>query len=258
LTSPKPKLAIVLAGGLGARLRSVVSNVPKPMAPVQGRPFLESLFYFWKNQGINRFIFCVGYKSEFIIDHFGDSFDGCKIFYSIEDEPLGTGGAILKAVNQFKPVEPLIIINGDTFFEVNLYELDKFAKISKADWCFSLFKGDDNARYLPLTINLDGSLDLRLKKNVADDNDIKYNELNAYSNGGVYWVNPASFKLLPFSAGEKISLEDEIFTKSRELGLRMCGLPFSEIFIDIGLPDDYIRAQEMKCFSGNYERKHES
>ncbi len=256
MTSPKPKLAIVLAGGLGTRLRSVVSNIPKPMAPVQGRPFLEHLCYFWKNQGINRFIFCVGYKSEFIIDHFGDSFDGCKIFYSIEDEPLGTGGAILKAVNQFKPVEPFIIINGDTFFEVNLYDLDKFAKMSKADWCFSLFKGDDDARYLPFAINLDGSLDLRLKKIVADenDNDINYNQSNAYLNGGVYWVNPVSFKLLPFLGGEKISLENEIFTKSLEFGLHICGLPFSGIFIDIGLPDDYTRAQEMKCFSVQYER----
>lgn len=249
LISPKPRLAIILAGGLGTRLRSVVSNIPKPMAPVQGRPFLEHLFYFWKNQGIDRFIFCVGYKSEFIISHFGKSFDGCKIFYSIEDEPLGTGGAILSAVSQFKPVDPFIVINGDTFFEVNLCELDNFAKKSKADWCFSLFKGDDNSRYLPLTINRDDSLDLRLKKDIADDNNIKYNEVNTYLNGGVYWVNPASFNFFPFSVGEKISLENEIFTKSLEFGLHICGLPFSGIFIDIGLPDDYTRAQEMKCFS---------
>jgi len=258
LRSTKPKLAIVLAGGLGTRLRSMISNMPKPMAPVQGKPFLEHLFYFWKQQGIECFIFCVGYKSEFIINHFGNSFDGCKILYSIEDEPLGTGGAILRAVNQFKPEDPFIVINGDTFFEVNLIELDNFAKLSKSDWCFSLFKGEDNSRYLPLRINRDNSLNFSLKKNIAEDSDIKYNQSKSYSNGGVYWVNPASFKSFPFSLGKMISLEDEIFTKSLEIGLRMCGLPFPGIFIDIGLPDDYVRAQEMNCFSRNYEGKYES
>ena len=87
--------ALVLAGGLGTRLRSVVSKLPKPMAPVRGRPFLEHLLDYWLHQGVNHFVLSVGYLHELIIDHMGSNYKGAMIEYVIEESPLGTGGGLL-------------------------------------------------------------------------------------------------------------------------------------------------------------------
>ena len=89
--------AIVLAGGLGTRLQSVVSDVPKPMAPIDKTPFLKYILQYLKQNGITRVVLSVGHKWEVIQNYFGDSFDGVELVYSIEDQPLGTGGAIKKA-----------------------------------------------------------------------------------------------------------------------------------------------------------------
>ena len=107
------KEAIILAGGLGTRLRSEVSDVPKPMAPIAGRPFLEFVLTQLIQQGFERVILSVGYKSECIIDHFGDSWGPISLAYCIEDSPLGTGGAMSKAFHLVKG-ERALVLNGDT------------------------------------------------------------------------------------------------------------------------------------------------
>lgn len=84
--------AIVLAGGLGTRLRDAVPDLPKPMAPINGRPFLEFLFEYWRTQGVERFILSVGYRCDAIIDYFGENYRGAMIEYVLEQTPLGTGG----------------------------------------------------------------------------------------------------------------------------------------------------------------------
>ncbi|MBD3842888.1 MAG: NTP transferase domain-containing protein, partial [Campylobacterales bacterium] len=114
--------AIVLAGGLGTRLKSVVSNVPKPMATIGDKPFLEYILKYLKKNGITRVILSVGYKLEIIEEYFGNNFEGIELIYSKEDEPLGTGGAIKKAMSKVKSSK-VYIINGDTFFDVNLKSL---------------------------------------------------------------------------------------------------------------------------------------
>ena len=114
--------AIVLAGGLGTRLKSVVSNVPKPMAPIGDKPFLEYILKYLKKNGITRAILSVGYKSEIIEEYFGNNFEGIDLVYSVEKEPLGTGGAIKKAMSKVKSNQ-VYIINGDTFFDINLKSL---------------------------------------------------------------------------------------------------------------------------------------
>jgi D-glycero-alpha-D-manno-heptose 1-phosphate guanylyltransferase len=86
--------AIVLAGGLGTRLRSVVSDLPKPMAPIGDKPFLEYILKYLQKNGITRAILSVGYKWETIKEHFGDKFENIELIYSVENESLGTGGAI--------------------------------------------------------------------------------------------------------------------------------------------------------------------
>ena len=93
--SSTPTEAVILAGGLGTRLREVVSDVPKPMAPVNGRPFLEHQMDFYAAQGITHFVLSVGYLAEVITKHFGDTYRGCAIDYAVETTPLGTGGGLL-------------------------------------------------------------------------------------------------------------------------------------------------------------------
>ena len=131
--------AIILAGGLGTRLRSVINDVPKPMATVAGRPFLDYILHYLKTQGISKVILSVGYKSEIITDWYSDKNNAFEldISYSFESEPLGTGGAIFKAAELVEN-EAFFIINGDTSFEVNLRELKTFSGQKGADIAIAL------------------------------------------------------------------------------------------------------------------------
>ena len=111
--------AIILCGGLGTRLRSVISDVPKPMAPIKNKPFLAFVLEYLKSQNITKVILAVSYKYEIIQKYFGASYLGMEIVYSIEHEPLGTGGAISQALN-FINGTSAYVLNGDTIFDINL------------------------------------------------------------------------------------------------------------------------------------------
>jgi len=110
--------AIVLAGGLGTRLRQVVPDLPKPMAPVAGRPFLAWILDRLVQAGFDRIVLAVGYRGDVIRDHFGRDYNGVPVAYSTEEEPLGTGGAIRLAA-QCITESPVFVLNGDTFVEVD-------------------------------------------------------------------------------------------------------------------------------------------
>ena len=112
--------AIILAGGLGTRLRGVVQDLPKAMAPIKDRPFLEYQLDYWIGQGIRHFILSVGYRREVIMKHFGDKYRDVSIEYAVEETPMGTGGGLLLAVEKMKKRAPFLLLNGDTFFEVSL------------------------------------------------------------------------------------------------------------------------------------------
>ncbi len=110
--------AVIMAGGLGTRLRPVTEKIPKPMVDVNGKPFLEYIIFLLKNQGFKDFLFCVGYKNEIIKNHFGDGSQfGINIEYSIERKPLGTGGAILNAKDILD--NKFVLIWGDVFCTVD-------------------------------------------------------------------------------------------------------------------------------------------
>ena len=109
---------IILVGGMGTRLQSVVKDVPKPMADINGKPFLEYLMQNMLNFGTTEFILCTGYKHEVIIDYFKDNFKGIPVKYSIEEELLGTGGAIKQAFDMFE-IDNAIVLNGDTFVKMD-------------------------------------------------------------------------------------------------------------------------------------------
>ena len=225
--------AIILAGGLGTRLRSVVPDLPKPMAPISGRPFLEHLIDYWIKQGVGHFVLSVCYRHEIIVDHFGNRYKGAELDYVIEETPLGTGGGLLLAAEKVRKDKPFLLLNGDTYFAVDLKTLSEFSLANDADWCFSLFRTNERRRYMGIDISPQGQI-ISLKSGTSQPGRL--------ANGGVYWVNPRALIRERFSPGDKVSLEDDIFPAAMASGQRLLGVEFPGIFIDIGIPDDYHRA----------------
>ncbi len=219
--------AIILAGGLGTRLKKVVSNVPKPMAPIGEKPFLEYIFRYLKKNSIQRVILSVGYKWETIRDYFGDNFDGIEIVYSVENEPLGTGGAIKKAMSQVES-QKVYIINGDTFFNVNLNDL-KLEKGSRIT--LSLKKMYNFDRYGCVKLDTNNLVSSFLEKSYKKEGNI---------NGGVYLVKKNIFD--NFTLEEKFSFEE--FMEKKFQTLKIGAKVFDNFFIDIGIPSDYKKAQK--------------
>ncbi len=225
--------AIILAGGLGTRLRSVVPDLPKPMAPISKRPFLEHLLDYWIKQGVGHFVLSVCYRHEIIVGHFGNRYKDAELDYVIEKTPLGTGGGLLLAAEKVRRNEPFLLLNGDTYFAVDLRALIKFSLANDADWCFSLFRTHEKGRYMGMEISPQGQI-TSLKSGTGQPGRL--------ANGGVYWVNPRSLLQERFSSGDNVSLEDDIFPTAMANGQRLFGIEFPGIFIDIGIPDDYHRA----------------
>ncbi|KTD24145.1 nucleotidyltransferase family protein [Legionella maceachernii] len=228
--------AVILAGGLGTRLRTVVSDVPKPMAPIHGRPFLEYLLDYWIAQGIKRFVLSIGYKYEIIVGHFGDSYKGVALDYVIESTPMGTGGGLLLAIQKIEADTSFLVLNGDTYFAVNLQQLVQFAQENAADWCLSLFTTNNTARYMGMDVLPEGEI-----KSLTP----KKEQLSCLANGGVYWVRQQALMKNKIIPGDKISLENDILSQALLSKQRLFGLAFHGIFIDIGVPDDYQRAASL-------------
>ena len=226
--------AIILAGGLGTRLRRAVPDLPKPLAPIHGRPFLEYLMDYWIEQGIDRFVLSIGYLHEKVIEHFGDAYRGTKLEYVIEDSALGTGGGLMLALGKVGDSKSFLLLNGDTYFAVNLQILTQLAHEKNADWCFSLFKTSNTQRYLGLILDQDQRI---------TQLGVKANEGSCLANGGVYWVNTAAMLENPFSiqfpVGVKASLEADIFQYELNRSARIFGLESEGVFLDIGIPEDY-------------------
>ncbi len=225
--------AIILAGGLGKRLRSAVPDLPKPMAPIAGRPFLEHQIDYWIAQGVDRFVLSVGYRNDAIIDHFGNRYKDAEIDYVIEQNPLGTGGGFLLAAKKIGNDDPFLLLNGDTYFEVDLKVLTEFARANDTDWCFSLFRTNEAGRYMGMDISPQGQI-VSLKSGTG--------RAECLANGGVYWVNPRALPCERFAPDDKTSLEEDIFPVTMASGQRLFGIEFTGIFIDIGVPEDYHRA----------------
>ena len=226
--------AIILAGGLGTRLRDAVPDLPKPMALINNRPFLEYQMDYWIDQGINHFILSVGYLKDTIINHFGKKYKNASIEYAEENKPLGTGGGLLLAAQNL--VNPFIVKNGDTFIEVDLGELCNFHTQKKSKWTFSLFKTDQFSRYMGMDVDQNGEI-LSLKSNKKQGMGL--------ANGGVYLIDPKALSSLGYKAGYKISLEDDLLSKYISKGGRLFGKEFKGEFIDIGVPLDYYRAEKI-------------
>ncbi len=227
--------AIILAGGLGMRLRAVVPDRPKPMALVNGRPFLVHLMDYWLAQGVKRFVLSVGYQHDMIQQFFGAHYQGVKLDYAIEETPLGTGGGLLHAMHGAGDAACLVL-NGDSFFAVEARSLLDAHAGRHAAWTMSLFRAGEASRYMGVKLGTDGRID-----NLATGR----GEIGDHANGGVYVVDPAAIRGCGFPAGEKLSLEDEMLPLMHKQGQPLYGRECAGIFIDIGVPADYRRAQEI-------------
>ena len=228
------KTAIILAGGLGTRLRKTVPDLPKPMAPINNRPFLEYQMDYWIEQGVVSFILSIGYMKEIIINHFGNSYRNTPIEFAVEDTPLGTGGGMLLAAQEM--TSPFLVLNGDTFIEVDLSELYKFHNKNNSEWTFSLFRADQPNRYMGMDVDNSGKIQ-SLKSEIG--------EIGCLANGGVYLINPSAIDKLNYKRGEKVSLEEKLLANFISVGGRLYGMECRGKFIDIGIPEDYRRAEDI-------------
>ena len=225
----REKRLIVLAGGLGTRLRSVVSDVPKPMAPIQGKPFLEFLLIYWINQGVDLITLSVGHKYEKIKNYFGNSFNGIPLEYIIEDAPLGTGGAIKKCLATADLIfQNTLIVNGDTWFEVNLGNFIDDINTSHYPVSMALKKISDNNRYDGVGVDASGAINKFGIKNTKQ----------TLINGGCYYVDPNFLLSYLKTYPNKFSFEVDVLTKLASENL-LYGHIQEGFFCDIGIPQDY-------------------
>jgi D-glycero-alpha-D-manno-heptose 1-phosphate guanylyltransferase len=233
--------AIILAGGLGTRLREAVSDVPKPLAPVAGRPFLEFLLRNYHKQGINRFVLSIGYKGEMIEEFCRKTFPDWDIVFCREDEPLGTGGALKKACGLVNG-DSVLVSNGDSYLNVDLKTLSKLYDSKNADLVMAVTKINQNAnRYGGIELLSSG----KIKSFSAAG---KEDTTQKLINGGVYLIKSLLLEKLP--SPNQFSLEkDFLEVNLKKLSIWGHECPSSD-FIDIGLPEDYKRAQKMKTFQG--------
>ena len=223
--------ALILAGGLGTRLQKVVSDYPKPMVSIGGRPFLEYLILQLKKYNLTEIVLCIGYLGEKIKEYFQDGAKWeVKIEYSEEKKPLGTGGAIKLARNFIKG-ENFLVLNGDSYLDINFDELIKFHKLQEVLAILALVEVNKMDRYGAVEIDKDYRItNFREKEAISRSNLI---------NGGVYIFHKGIFNFIPEG---RVSLEKDIFPKL--IGKGFHGKPHRTYFIDIGVPEDYNRIQK--------------
>jgi NDP-sugar pyrophosphorylase family protein len=223
--------AVVLAGGMGTRLRSVVSDVPKPMAEIGGRPFLEYLIGQLRRDGFTEVILCSGFMAVEIERHFGSGEAwGIKIEHSVEGEARGTAGA-LKLAEPLLAGDRWLVMNGDSLFDFPLRELAEAHAQDPAPVTIALARVADVRRYGGVTCAPDGRITAFEEKPDAP--------APGLVNGGVYIIERSVLGQIP--ADRPASLEREVLTQLAGKGLH--GIVFDGYFVDIGAPEDYLRAE---------------
>lgn len=225
--------AIILAGGLGTRLKSVVPDVPKGLAPIQGQPFLRIMLSMLASKGFHRVIMSLGYEAQKIIDCFGDSYAGMTIKYAIESAPLGTGGGIRLALEQCE-TSHACIFNGDTYIDPDIKVLEEFWAINRQTTIVCKWV-DDCARYGRIEIK-DGFVTEFKEKGIGGP---------GFINAGCYVLGKDALEGYPsnvFFSFEKEYLQQQV----KKSGIR--AFRTDSLFIDIGVPEDYVLAQDLLDF----------
>ncbi len=226
----KIREAIVLAGGLGTRLRSVLSDLPKCLAPVAGKPFLAYVINHFLTEGIEQFIFSLGYKHEIIEAFLRKEYPELNYKVSIEEKPLGTGGAIHRAC-MITEEKSVIVLNGDTLFAVQLNKLVPFHLMTGAHCTLSLKPMQQFDRY--------GTVQMQADYRVTAFEEKKF-RASGNINGGVYALNADRFR--GEALGEVFSFEKD-YLEAHVHDRRIYGVLQDAYFIDIGIPEDFEKAQ---------------
>ncbi|MEY4717913.1 MAG: hypothetical protein RL563_531 [Pseudomonadota bacterium] len=231
----KPSEMLILAGGFGTRLRSVVSNVPKPMAPIAGRPFLEYLLDYWISQGIRRFVLSSGYLGHVIQAHFGNSYRSAVIDYVHEQSPLGTGGALRLALNETPWAnEMALMANGDTWFPVDLTQMCCEASQQKVPITLALKTMKQNDRYGGVEVGANGKITSFGIKS----------EGVTLINAGCYLFDVATLRQALADMPEAFSFENDflvVYAANGHVGSSIQDQPF----LDIGIPEDYQKTLDL-------------
>ena len=223
--------ALILAGGLGTRLRPAVADRAKSVAPVAGRPFLSYVMdHLAKSGMVSRFILCVGHHADSVCEAFGSLSSDIPILYSRESHPLGTGGALRQAAAELAPAPPFLALNGDTIIRLRIENFVAFHRAHKADLTLALSHAKNAERFG--TVALEGA---RITSFAARGNAVR-----GWINGGMYLFSPRATRAL-LAMPENFSLENDFFP-SQISTLHCAGYRTRASFLDIGTPDDYDRA----------------
>ncbi len=215
--------AIILAGGFGTRLQSVVQDVPKPMANINSKPFLQYIFDKLNMSNVDEVVLSVGYKQEIIKNYFKDRYKNINILYSCEDKPLGTGGAIKQAINLLDTKENVLVLNGDTFFDLNIESF--YEKSSSSDLSISLKPMKCFDRYG--SVETSGNVVTSFKEKMFVDDGL--------INAGVYLIKKSFFKTIK----ENTFSFESFLQRQKKINFYV----EDSYFVDIGIPQDYKKAQ---------------
>ncbi|MDZ7737600.1 MAG: nucleotidyltransferase family protein [Bacteroidales bacterium] len=224
--------AIILAGGLGTRLRGTIRDIPKAMAPVKGKPFIEYLLTYLDLSGINRVILSTGHLSSVINEHLGENFGNIHISYSEEKKPLGTGGAIALAAPMIKE-DKFFVLNGDTLFKTSLKKMAHQHSETGADITIALRKMDDISRY--------GNISINDNNRILSFSEKENQKVEGMINAGIYLINKSVLKMAVLP--DIFSIEKDLFPILLRKS-NIYGYTDSAYFIDIGTPADYKKAQD--------------
>ena len=220
--------AIILAGGFGTRLKPLINNLPKPMAPINKRPFLEILLKSLQEKGFKRIILSLHYMPEKIINYFKDSFNGMKIDYVIEESPLGTGGAIKNSFSEVNN-EQVYIFNGDSYVDFDFKITEKLRK-----------RINDPIIFLKEIDNVERYGTVKIKNNLIIGFEEKAKRGKGFINAGIYILNKKLFSDFPDK--KAFSFEKDYLAKKINKSPHYFYL-CEGLFIDIGIPEDFRKAK---------------
>jgi D-glycero-alpha-D-manno-heptose 1-phosphate guanylyltransferase len=217
---------IILAGGLGTRLRSAIGDYPKALAEINGQPFLHFLFKFLSKNGIEKVVLSVGYKWEMISEDFRDEYLGIQIKYAVEKEMLGTGGAIKFALEKTES-ETVFVMNGDTIFDIDLQAMSDFHFEKKSICTIAAKELTDFERYGTIDISNEGKVTAFHEKTRIE---------KGFINGGIYLIDKSITSVLPTK--HIFSFEKDFLELNCDNDI-IYAVKFEDYFIDIGIPVDY-------------------
>lgn len=222
--------AALLIGGLGTRLRSVVSDKPKALAPIQGRPFLYYVLKSLKEAGITEVALLTGYMHEAVVDAIGqDAGLGLNIHYSREKEPLGTAGALKNAEKLLKTYDRFLVLNGDTYYDQAVLDFAQTSIPESSLGMIGIHQVDDATRYGSIVFDHQNRIEAFKEKTQAQG--------AAWVNAGIYQFKPELLHEIP---GHRfVSLENETLPLLIRSGFELTVQPITGSFVDIGIPESY-------------------